>query len=157
MATLLALRRLILWVADRLRWLPPTLTRLSVGWLFLQTGWSKLHNLEKIVDYFRDLGIPHPEVQAPFAASAELVCGTLLFVGLMTRLACIPLTITMVVAIVTARREDFETVSSLYGFIEYTYILLFVWLGVVGPGPISIDALLVRLFARNEKDAHRDP
>jgi putative oxidoreductase len=137
-----AFRRFILATAGKLAWLPPTLSRLCVGWLFMQTGWGKLHNLPDIVSYFKELGIPMPEFQAPFAASAEFVCGTLILVGLMTRLACVPLIITMIVAIVTARKADYEGIASLYGFVEYLYILLFLWLGVAGPGPISLDRLL---------------
>jgi uncharacterized membrane protein YphA (DoxX/SURF4 family) len=43
------LRRLVLDVASSLRWLPPTLTRLTLGWVFIESGWGKLHNLPKIV------------------------------------------------------------------------------------------------------------
>jgi putative oxidoreductase len=93
-----------------------------------------------------------PEFQAPFAASAEFVCGTLILVGLMTRLACVPLIITMIVAIVTARKADYEGVASLYGFVEYLYILLLLWLGVAGPGPISLDRLLAPAL---ERPSHR--
>ena len=34
----------------------------------------------------------------------------------------------------------------LFGLVEYLYITLLVWIGVAGPGPLSIDAGLVRLF-----------
>jgi len=71
------------------------------------------------------------------------VCGTLLLVGLFTRLACVPLIVTMIVAIVTARREDYQGIASLFGFVEYLYIVLFVWLGVAGAGPLSLDQVLV--------------
>ena len=144
-----ALRRLVLAVAGKLSWLPPTLARITVGWLFMQTGWGKLTHLTDIVSYFRELGIPMPEFQAPLAASAEFVCGTLILVGLFTRLACVPLIITMIVAIITARKGDYEGVASLFGFVEYLYIVLFVWLGVAGAGPLSLDRILApRLESR---------
>lgn len=138
-----AFRGFILTVAGKLSWLPPTLARLTVGWLFMQTGWGKLNHLPDIVSYFKELGIPMPEFQAPLAASAEFVCGTLILVGLFTRLACVPLIVTMIVAIVTARKTDYEGIASLFGFVEYLYIVLFVWLGVAGAGPLSLD----RVFA----------
>lgn len=144
-----SLRRLILSVAGKLTWLPPTLARVTVGWLFLNTGWGKLTHLPDIVNYFRQLGIPMPEFQAPLAASAEFICGTLILVGLGTRLACVPLIITMIVAILTARKDDYEGIASLFGFVEYLYIVLFVWLGVAGAGPLSLDRLIApRLESR---------
>ena len=143
-------RRVILSIAGKLSWLPPTLARITVGWLFLQTGWGKLNHLPDIVAYFKELGIPMPEFQAPLAASAEFVCGALILVGLFTRLACVPLIVTMIVAIVTARTSEYEGVASLFGFVEYLYIVLFVWIGVAGPGPLSLDRLLTGRILRLE-------
>ncbi len=143
--TLLALRALILAVADQLQWLPPTLARLTIGWIFLWSGWGKLHNLDAIVEFFGSLGIPYPELQAPFASATELVCGALMLVGLCTRLASVPLIIVMIVAIVTAQRENVTSLGDLFGLIEYAYIALLIWLGVAGPGPLSLDHVLLRL------------
>jgi putative oxidoreductase len=142
---MLALRRLALAVAERLTWLPPTLARFTVGWIFLWSGWGKLHNLDGVIQFFTELGIPHPELQAPFASGNELVCGALLLLGLFTRFATIPLIIVMIVALVTAQRENVSSLGDLFGLAEYLYIALLVWIGVAGPGPLSVDALLVRL------------
>ncbi len=139
-----ACRRAILTVAARLTWLPPTLARICVGWLFLQTGWGKLHDLPRVVEFFRQLGIPAPGFQAPLAASAEFICGTLILAGLATRLATVPLIVTMIVAIATARRADLSGVADLFGFVEYLYILLLLWIGVAGPGPLSLDRLAAK-------------
>ena len=43
-----------------------------------------------------------PEINAPFVATTEFVCGALLVLGLGTRLAAIPLIVLMLVAITTA-------------------------------------------------------
>lgn len=141
-----SIRSLVLTMAARLDWLPPTLARICVGWLFLATGWGKLHNLPQITEYFRSLGIPAPEIQAPFAAGTEFVCGALILVGLFTRLASVPLIIVMAVAIATAKKNDLSSPADLFGFVEYLYMLLLVWLGVAGPGPLSLDHLLARRF-----------
>ena len=143
--SMLAVRELVRAIADRLQWLPPMLARLTVGWVFLWSGWGKLHSLDQIVEYFGKLGIPHPELQAPFASGTEFVCGTLLLLGLFTRLASVPLIITMIVAIVTAQRENVSSLGDLFGLVEFCYIALLVWLGVSGAGPLSLDHLLVRL------------
>jgi len=151
------IRRLIANVTARLEWLPATLARLTVGWVFLTSGWGKLHALPKIVDYFRELGIPAPQLQAPFAAGTEFVCGALLLLGLVTRLASIPLIVVMVVAIATARKDDLAAIPDLFTFIEYLYIVLLVWLGVAGPGPLSLDRLLARRLFASEDAARGEP
>lgn len=149
------LRRLVLAIADALSWAGPTLARWTVGWIFVLSGWGKLHNLDQVIQYFGELGIPHPELQAPFAAGTELVCGALVLIGLFTRVAGVPLIVVMIVAIVTAQKENVGSVGDLFGLIEWCYISLLVWLGVAGPGPLSLDALLVR-FASRHRAPERD-
>ena len=125
--------------------LPPLLARLTIGEVFITSGWAKLHNLAQIVEYFRSLHIPLPEVQAPFAAGSELVFGALVLVGLFTRIASIPLMVIMVVAILTAKAKELTGIDDLFGFIEYLYIVLLFWLLVGGPGFFSLDRLLLKL------------
>lgn len=132
-------------IGTALRWLSPTIARLTVGLVFFQSGWGKLHNLDKITDYFTELGIPNPAFQARFASTAEFVCGGLLLLGLATRFAVVPLFVTMCVAIRTAQWENVDGVGSLVGLLEFSYIALLVWLGTDGPGPLSLDRLLGRL------------
>ena len=145
------LRRLILRVSGSLRWLPPTVARLTLGWIFLQSGWGKLHDLPKVIGYFTQLGVPAPQIQAPFSASMEFLCGVLMLLGLCTRLASLPLIGIMIVAIGTARRPELHELSDLFGFIEYLYIVLCLWLGAYGAGPISLDAVFARRLERNER------
>jgi len=137
-------------VARRLDWLAPLLARVTVGVVFAVTGWGKLHNLEKITDFFRELGIPYPEIQAPFASANELVCGVLVLVGLATRVASIPLIIVMLVAIRTAQWENIDSASALLGTVEWAYIAIFAWLAIAGPGPVSLDHLIARSTGRDE-------
>jgi len=142
---MLSLRRIVLAIADRLQWLPPTLARFTVGWIFLWSGWGKLHSLDSVIEFFGSLGIPHPELQAPFASGTEFVCGALLLAGLFTRIASVPLIITMLVAIVTAQRQNIASLGDLFGLVEFLYIALLIWLGVAGAGPLSLDHVLMRL------------
>ncbi len=144
LGVLARLRTTALQLLGKLAWFAPLLARVSVGVLFLTTGWGKLHNLPKVIDFFRELGIPYPELQAPFVATNELVCGALLIVGLATRFACVPLTISMIVALVTAKRDEITSMSDLFGLSEYLYIVIFVWLIIEGPGAVSLDRLLFR-------------
>src|SRR6266404_6454152 len=140
-----AVARLAERVGSALRWLSPTIARLTVGLVFFQSGWGKLHDLEKITGYFAELGIPHPAFQAELASTAEFVCGGLLLLGLGTRFAVVPLIVTMCVAIRTAQWENVDGIGSLVGLLEFSYIALLVWLGTDGPGPLSLDRLIGRV------------
>jgi len=145
------LRRLVHAVSSKLRWLPPTVARLTIGWVFLQSGWGKLNNLPKVVAFFTELGIPAPQFQAPLAATSEFVCGALILVGLFTRVASLPLIATMTVATLTARKADIHDLSDLFGTMEYLYIVILLWLGAYGAGPISLDAVVAKRLERGER------
>jgi uncharacterized membrane protein YphA (DoxX/SURF4 family) len=81
------------------------LARLGVGLLFLSTGWGKVHSIPKVTGFFMSLGIPLPGLNAVVVAYSELLCGTALVVGLFARLATVPLIVSMIVAILTAKRR----------------------------------------------------
>jgi putative oxidoreductase len=145
---LLRVHALVLAIASRLEWLPPLAARVAVGLVFVTAGWGKLQNLERVVEFFRSIGIPAPEIQAPFVATVELVGGILLLLGLGTRFAAVPLAATMVVAIATALWPDLEGAIDLLGKAELLYIVLFGWLAIGGAGAVSLDALLARALGR---------
>jgi putative oxidoreductase len=136
-------------LGDKMSWLAPLLARLTVGWVFAATGWGKLHHLQKVIDYFTDLGIPYPQIQAPFASANEFVCGVLVLLGLATRVASIPLIIVMLVAIHSAQWENVDSAAALFGLVEWLYIAIFAWLAIAGPGPVSLDALIARALKRS--------
>jgi putative oxidoreductase len=81
------------------------LVRLLVGLVvFLPEGIQKLAFPEILgAGRFAHIGIPYPELMGPFVGAVEVVCGTLIIVGLLTRLAAIPLIVIMVVAIVSTK------------------------------------------------------
>ena len=60
-------------VAGYLTWLPPLVARIVVGWVFLWSGWGKLNALPRMIENFRDWGIPFPEILTPFVSGVELV------------------------------------------------------------------------------------
>ena len=137
-----AVRTRALATLDRLSWVGPLAVRLSLGAVFLGTGWGKLHNLGQVTSFFTELGIPFPAAQATMVSGIELVGGTLIILGLFTRFAALPLMGTMVVAILTAKRPEIEGIRSLLAFEESTYLAGFLWLFVAGAGKASLDALL---------------
>jgi putative oxidoreductase len=133
---------------ERIEWLGRLLVRLSVGIMFFGSGLGKLGKLPGLVGYFRSLGVPFPEIQAPFVASVELVCGALVVVGLATRPAALMLCGVMVVAIITAAAPEHHIQASWHGLLEFLYLsewcllLLLGWLLLAGPGRASLDARL---------------
>ena len=84
-------------------------------------------------------------------AATELMGGALLLIGLLTRLATIPLIITMIVALLTALREKVTGLSELFSLSEALYIVLLVWLALEGAGRISIDELIRRRLSDNRR------
>lgn len=88
---------------DKERW--RILVRLIVGLVvFFPEGIQKLAFPALLgAGRFAKIGIPSPEVMGPFVGTVEIVCGALIIIGLLTRLATIPLIITMIVAIVSTK------------------------------------------------------
>ena len=125
-------------------WLPPLFARIVVGWVFMWSGWEKLSNLPQITKNFIDWGIPFPNILTPFVSGVEFFGGLLLLLGLFTRVAAVPLVVVMIVAIVSAKWDQVDSLETLLGFEEVSYMALFGWLAVAGPGPISLDRLLQR-------------
>lgn len=124
------------------------LGRLAVGLVFLSTGWGKVHNIEKVTEFFTSLHIPAPGLNAVVVGWSELLCGAALVIGLLTRLATIPLIVSMIVAILTAKRPDIHGFFDLIGFEETTYLLVLVMVAVLGPGSLSVDHLLAKKYDR---------
>src|SRR6058998_1919445 len=80
------------------------LVRVMTGAVFLSEGIQKfLFPADLAAGRFAKIGIPAPEIMAPFVGVIEIVCGALIIIGLLSRLATIPLIIDMLVAISTTK------------------------------------------------------
>ena len=102
-------------------------------------------------------GVVVPTLGASAALAIDMVsfaiCGALLVIGLFTRLATLPLIVSMIVAILTAKLGDIHDVFDLVGADEFTYLCVLVILAIIGPGALSIDHLLVRrVLGSNTQD-----
>jgi putative oxidoreductase len=148
MVTLIDLRRILHALCERLAFAPPLLSRLVIGVVFVHSGWGKLHNLEQVTRFFASLGVPFPELQAPFVATTELVCGALVLAGFATRFAAVPLMGTMVVALATALAPKITGVNALFGLAEFLYLALLLQLAVGGAGAVSLDRFVARAIDR---------
>jgi putative oxidoreductase len=135
-------------VAVHLTWLAPLFARITVGWVFLWSGWGKLHNLPQLTENFVGWNIPIPHFFAPLTSGIEFFGGLFLLLGLLTRISAGALGVTMIVAIVSAKWADVDSLETLLGFDEFEYLALFLWLAIAGPGVISLDHLLKRMTRR---------
>lgn len=136
------------------------LIRVMLGAVFLTEGIQKfLFSAEVGAARFAKIGIPNPDVMAPFVGVVEIVCGTLLLLGLLTRLAAIPLIINMLVAILSTKIPillghgfwGFSLRSVPYGGFwgmaheartDFSMLLGSIFLLIVGAGALSLDARL---------------
>jgi putative oxidoreductase len=143
----LLIQWLIVWperVAQHLKWLAPLFARITVGWVFLWSGWGKLMSLPQVTENFIGWGIPAPHVLAPFVSGVEFSGGLFLLAGLFTRISAGALGVTMIVAIRSAKWADVDSLETLLGFDEFEYLALFLWLAIAGAGPFSVDIVLQR-------------
>jgi putative oxidoreductase len=129
--------------------------RLYWGWQFIQTGWGKLGDLGKVTEYFTQLGIPAPGLNAIFISLLEFVGGFLLAFGLGSRLVSLLLTCDMIVAFVIADREALASIFSdpdkFYAAAPYTFLFASVLILAFGPGKICLDAILAKRLPSLQK------
>ncbi len=135
-------------IASHFLWVGPLAARLAVGYVFMLTGWGKLNNLPQIIENFRGWGIPYPEILTPFVSGVEFFGGLCLMLGLLTRVAGGMLAGTMVVAIISAKWADVDSLETLLGFEETSYFVIFFWLAVAGAGKASLDYVLAGRASR---------
>lgn len=80
------------------------LIRLVVGLVFASEGIQKfLYASSQGAGRFAKIGIPAPELMGPFVGVVEIVCGSLLLLGVATRFAAIPLIANMLVALASTK------------------------------------------------------
>ena len=157
-------------IMDSTAALPVFLIRLAVGVIFLSEGIQKfLYPAENGVGRFTKIGIPAPELTAPFVGVLEILCGALILLGFLTRFAAIPLIVDMLVAILSTKLpillgHGFWGFSlrnvPYYGFwgmlhearTDFAMLLCSIFLLITGAGLWSIDA---RRSSRRSRGGNR--
>lgn len=120
------------------------LVRLMVGAVFLSEGIQKFLFPDALgVGRFVKIGIPAPHFFAPFVGVVEILFGALLILGLLTRLAVIPLLIDISVAILTTKipmlaKSGFWSMAH-EARTDFCMLLGLLFLLIIGAGPSSID------------------
>jgi putative oxidoreductase len=137
-------------VARYLIWLAPLFARITVGWVFLWSGWGKLNNLPQVTENFIGWGVPFPHILTPVTSGIEFFGGLFLLLGLFSRISAGALGVTMIVAIRAAKWGEVDSLETLLGFDEFEYLALFLWIAIAGPGVVSLDHLLQRWLGRRD-------
>lgn len=125
------------------------LIRLMVGAVFLAEGIQKFLFPDALgVGRFIKIGLPHPEILAPFMGWVEIICGSLVLLGLLTRLAAVPLIIDMIVAILTTKIPMLFK-KGIWAMVheartDWSMLLGSLFLLMVGAGAWSLDAWLLK-------------
>lgn len=123
------------------------LVRILVGWVFLSEGIQKFLYPQALgAGRFAKIGIPAPGFFGPFVGAVETICGALLILGLLTRLASIPLIIDISVAIATTKipmllHQGFWAAMH-EARTDFCMLLGSIFLLIVGAGGASLDAKL---------------
>lgn len=138
------------------------LIRAMVGLVFFFEGIQKFTDPATLgAGRFAKIGLPMPDLLGPFVGGTEIVCGSCVLLGLLTRYAAVPLLITMVVAIVTTKiqillGEGFWGLSlkklDSYGLLsmaheartDFSMLMGSLFLAVVGSGPLAVDRVLAK-------------
>jgi putative oxidoreductase len=125
------------------------LVRVSLGLFFAVSGANKLlvaGSTQTMYETLVEAKIPFPHLMAYFVSGVELVGGSLLIVGVLSRLACVALLVDMLVAILTTRlsamAKGLSPLNWLDDFLylpEVLYVLFFILLICSGPGKFSVD------------------
>jgi putative oxidoreductase len=118
--------------------------RLMVGLVFLSEGIQKFLFADTLgAGRFLKIGIPMPDIMGPFVGAVEITAGSLLILGLFTRLAVIPLLCVMFVAIVTTKFPQLMSQgfwpTAHDGRTDFLMIMSLIFLLNAGAGPISLD------------------
>jgi len=112
--------------------------RLGLGILMITHGNDKLQHFAKFSHSFSDPFHFGSTISLVLVIFAEFFCSCFIILGLFTRLACIPLIITVSVALIYAHQGE------LFGDGEKVALYLTGYLALIfaGPGKISVDRLI---------------
>lgn len=131
--------------------------RLYWGIQLIQSGWGKLHNLDKVTDYFTTLNLPMPHQMAFFISCVELFGGLFLALGLLSGVTSLVLTINLIMAYVKGDHDalfsifsdpDKFTAAAPFVFLVASLIVL-----CFGPGIFSLDALANKLLWKSSSQS----
>jgi putative oxidoreductase len=130
--------------AWRSRWI--FFIRLAVGLIFSTQGILKYIDPNMGVNRFTRIGFPHPYLTAHFVGAFEIICGILVLIGLVTRVAAIPLLVVICTAIATTKIPELFRANQGFWFMvsdartDFAMLMSLLFLLRSGAGLWSFDA-----------------
>ena len=114
------------------------LFRIAIGALMMMHGYDKLVHFDKYAGEFMNFMGLGTKVSLSLCIFAEFFCSILLILGFFTRLATIPLIITMCVIVFQVGKGDVFGKAEIGALYLAGYILIL----FIGPGKASVDGLI---------------
>lgn len=124
---------------DKLKDLPPLIFRAILVYGFYGPAKTKLANIGAVAEWFGQIGIPLPTLNAYMAVTTEISGVILLTLGLATRLISIPMMFVMLVAIKTVHLKNGFSCGENGFEVPFYYLCMLFYLMINGPGRISVD------------------
>lgn len=139
-----ALCSFVRWLGEYFQSILLLILRVYWGAGLQATGLGKFYDHAHIAEYFSSLGIPFPELMVYVVATIEFIGGWCLILGLFSRIAAIPLIVTMIVALLTAHVPEVSMIlhdqAKFVTQPPVTYLLVSLVVFAFGAGFFSIDA-----------------
>lgn len=142
------------WVGSNLQSLFLLYMRVTWGHQFFIVGVAQLRSMDQFVQLLTSLDIPNPVFYGYFVALSEAIGGFLLFIGLGSRLAAVPLIIAMLTALGTAHAPNICNYRFLLEPLclvrqePYPFLITSLLVFIFGPGRISFDAWIKRWLSK---------
>jgi putative oxidoreductase len=132
--------------------------RLAVGLIFFLQGVLKFIDPNMGVNRFTRIGFPHPAFTAHFVGTFEMVCGFLVLIGLLTRLAATPLLVVICTAIGTTKIPELWRPNQGFWFMvsdaraDFAMLMSLLFLLIAGAGAWALDRRISFYSAISRRD-----
>ncbi|HVT99015.1 MAG TPA: DoxX family protein [Acidobacteriaceae bacterium] len=124
------------------------LVRVYWGWQFAQSGWGRLHNVDRATGFFASLNIPAPHFTVICISLLEFIGGIMLIAGLASRFFGLLLAGDMIVAYLLSDRDALAAIISdpgkFYNADPYTFLFASLMVLIFGAGRFSVDYYIFR-------------
>jgi putative oxidoreductase len=137
--------------------------RLNWGWQFFVTGKGKLTDHQHVAEFFATLHLPAPDMTAWFVGGVECIGGILLIIGLAARPVGLILSTNMIVAYLSVEDDRqkvlnfFKDQDPFFAADPFFFLLTGLLAFAFGGGPLSLDALILRLMKKHKPIAKDTP